>query len=274
MLLEPLVERGELGRAEDELERSGAAAEERTSLSFTMLLYARGRLRLAQGRTEEALADLLAAGDRLARMQSSAPAVCAWRSEAALARLARGEADEAQRLVASELELARSLGTPRAIGVALRAAGVVAGGDEGATLLAEAASALGESPARLEQARALTELGSALRRAGRRKDARECLALALDIAHGCRASALAQRARDELVGAGARPRRERLSGVEALTPSEARIVRMAADGLANREIAQALFVTARTVETHLTHAYQKLGIASREELPAALGEPV
>ena len=205
-------------------------------------------------------------------MQSSAPAVCAWRSEAALARLARGESEQARRLVASEVELARSFGVPRAIGVALRAAGVVAGGDDGATLLAEAASALEESPARLEQARALTELGSALRRGGRRKDARECLALALDIAHGCRATALAQRARDELVGAGARPRRERLSGVEALTPSEARIVRMAADGLANREIAQALFVTARTVETHLTHAYQKLGIASREELPSALGE--
>jgi DNA-binding CsgD family transcriptional regulator len=272
MLLETLVERGDLERAEEELARSGAADEERTSLSFTMLLYARGRLRSAQGRAEEAGADLLAAGTRLALMQSAGPAVCAWRSEAALVEAAHGAHDEARRLVEAELELARSFGAPRALGVALRAAGVVAMGDEGLTLLAEAVSVLEASQARLEQARALTELGSALRRNGRRKEARTRLLLALDLAHRCGATALAERAREELVAAGARPRRALLSGVEALTPSEARIVRMAADGLANREIAQALFVTARTVETHLTHAYQKLGISSREELPAALAE--
>jgi DNA-binding CsgD family transcriptional regulator len=272
MLLEPLIERGDLEGAEEELERSGAAAQERSSLSFTMLLYARGRLRRSQGRSEEAVADLFAAGERLARMHSAAPAVCAWRSEAALAKAALGDEDEARRLAAAELDLARSFGAPRALGVALRAAGLVARGDEGLALLAEAVGVLEASPAKLEHARALADYGAALRRAGQRKEARARLRLALDLADRCRATALAERAREELVGAGARPRRERLSGVEALTPSEARIARMAADGLANREIAQALFVTARTVETHLTHAYQKLRITSREELGAALGE--
>jgi DNA-binding CsgD family transcriptional regulator len=69
---------------------------------------------------------------------------------------------------------------------------------------------------------------------------------------------------------GARPRRMVRTGVDALTPSELRVARMAATGMTNREIAQALFVTARTVETHLTHAYPKLGIVSREDLGAAL----
>jgi DNA-binding NarL/FixJ family response regulator len=61
------------------------------------------------------------------------------------------------------------------------------------------------------------------------------------------------------------------AGADALTASERRVARMAAEGMTNREIAQALFVTMRTVEVHLTHAYQKLGISSREKLPAALG---
>ena len=270
-LLEPLVERGELDAADDELERSGAAAVERTSLSFTIFLYSRGRLRLAQGRADEARADLLATGDRFARMHSSSPAVCGWRSEAALAAAALGDDGEARRLASTELELARTFGRPRALGVALRAAGLV-DGDAGLALLGDAVSELEGSQARLEYARALTDYGSALRRAGQRQEARSRLRLALDLAHACRATALAERAREELVAAGSRPRRARLSGVEALTPSETRIVRMAAEGLANREIAQALFVTARTVETHLTHAYQKLGIASREELPVALGD--
>jgi DNA-binding CsgD family transcriptional regulator len=72
------------------------------------------------------------------------------------------------------------------------------------------------------------------------------------------------------VATGARPRRMVRTGVDALTPSELRVARMAATGMTNREIAQALFVTARTVETHLTHAYPKLGIVSRERLGAAL----
>jgi DNA-binding CsgD family transcriptional regulator len=113
-------------------------------------------------------------------------------------------------------------------------------------------------------------LGSALRRGGQPKDARAPLREALDLALRCGAPQLAGRAREELVAAGARPRRARLTGVESLTGSELRVARMAADGLTNREIAQALFVTVRTVEGHLTHAYGKLGIRTRAELEQAL----
>jgi DNA-binding CsgD family transcriptional regulator len=124
----------------------------------------------------------------------------------------------------------------------------------------------------LEHARALADLGAALRRAGCRAEAREPLRAGLDLAHRQGAWALAERARTELVASGARPRRVLLSGVDALTPSERRVADMAAAGRTNREIAQALFVTARTVEGHLTHVFQKLGLESRAELPRALAD--
>jgi ATP/maltotriose-dependent transcriptional regulator MalT len=97
------------------------------------------------------------------------------------------------------------------------------------------------------------------------------LTVNMELAHACGARALVARAREELLATGARPRRIVRTGADALTASERRVARMAAEGMTNREIAQALFVTMRTVEVHLTHAYQKLGISSREKLPAALG---
>jgi DNA-binding CsgD family transcriptional regulator len=147
---------------------------------------------------------------------------------------------------------------------------LVEGERAGIERLREAVAVLAESPARLEHARALVDLGAALRRARERREAREPLRRGLDLAHDCGALALVERARTELQAAGARPRRIQLTGVDALTPSERRIATMAAQGLTNREIAQALFVTLRTIETHLGHAYHKLGIRSREELRDAL----
>jgi DNA-binding CsgD family transcriptional regulator len=271
MLLQALVERGELEEAERELEASDSGIVERTTLSSTILLAARGRLRLAQELAADGAADLLATGERLTEMGARSPALSWWRSDAALAQLQLGNPSEARRLAAEELQLGRSFGTARATGVALRAAGVVEG-PSGLDLLEEAVDVLERAPARLEHARARIELGSAHRRAGRRGEARDQLRGGLDLAHRCGAHALADRARAELVAAGARPRRRVLRGVEALTPSELRIARLAAERRSNREIAQALFVTARTVETHLTHAYQKLAISSRDELPRALAE--
>jgi DNA-binding CsgD family transcriptional regulator len=154
--------------------------------------------------------------------------------------------------------------------VALRAAGLVTGGDEGVTLLEEAAAVLARSRAALEHGRALVDLGTALRHRGRRSDARRPLREGLDAAVRCEAEVLAARARDELLATGAQIRRERLSGPDALTPSERRVARLAAEGRSNPEIAQALFLTRRTVETHLTHVYQKLGISSREALGALM----
>jgi DNA-binding NarL/FixJ family response regulator len=166
--------------------------------------------------------------------------------------------------------LARRWGAPRALGQALTTAGLVAGGEPGLELLREAVAVLADSPAQLVRARALIELGAALRRRNRRSDAREPLAGGLELAQRCGAWALAERAREELIATGARPRRAMRAGIDALTPSERRVAHLAAGGQTNRDIAQALFVTEKTIETHLSHAYQKLAIHSRSQLTSAL----
>jgi DNA-binding CsgD family transcriptional regulator len=180
--------------------------------------------------------------------------------------------ERAGALAEAELADVRVLGTPRAIGVALRASGLARGGPAGAALLRESVTVLRESPAALERAHALAALGGMLRRAGHRRDAREPLAEALEIAARCGARPLAARARVELVATGARPRRAWRTGVEALTPQELRVARLAAAGRTNREIAVELYVTLKTVEGHLARAYAKLGIDGRRDLVRALGE--
>ena len=139
-------------------------------------------------------------------------------------------------------------------------------------LLREAVAVLEGSPARLELAHALAALGAATRRAGGRSEARELLRRALELAQLCGAGRLEAELRTELVAAGARPRRAMLTGVDALTPSELRVAQLAAAGKSNRQIAQTLFVTLKTVEMHLAGSYRKLGISSRSELPAILGQ--
>ena len=137
-------------------------------------------------------------------------------------------------------------------------------------MLEESAAVLGKSPALLERSASLIEWGAALRRAGQRSQACRVLSQGLDGAARCGARPLAARAREELRVAGARPRRDWSVGVEALTPSELRIVRLAHDGRTNRQIAQELYLSIKTVEGHLARAYGKLGIASREELEPVL----
>lgn len=129
---------------------------------------------------------------------------------------------------------------------------------------------LEHSEARLEHARALVELGATLHRAGHRSDARAPLRTGLEIADDRGARRLAEHAQHELLATGARPRRPRSSGRDALTPSELRIATLAADGLSNREIAQTLYLSLKTVEMHLSRVYRKLAIRTRHELTAAL----
>ena len=267
-VIRALTEQGRLDAAGAELERS--VPEERTSLHYALFLHDRGVVKREQGRHDEALADLLDAGERLTRLGATSPGVVPWRSDAALTQLSLGRRDEARALAAEELELARAFGAPGAIGIALRAAGLARPGAQGIECLHEAVATLERSSAKLEHVRALTDLGAALRRAGRRAEARQPLRAALDGALRYGATALAQRAETELRATGARPRRLVLTGLDALTPSERRIAAMAAEGLTNREIAQALFVTPRTVEGHLTHVYRKLDVDSRDRLSAAL----
>jgi DNA-binding CsgD family transcriptional regulator len=269
-LLETLAERGEFEAAEAADQRYRLAEQFPTTMQAGWLIAGRGRLRLAERRPAAALDDLLAAGDLLARLRITTPSIAPWRSDAALAHLALGAPAEARALAAEEVTLARAFKGPRTLGVALRAAGLTDGGTRGIELLRQAVRVLEGSGARLEHARAMADLGAALRRAGHRAESREVLRPALDLAHRCGAIALTERARTELLAVGGRPRRLVLSGLDSLTPGERRVAQLAADGLSNREIAQNLFITARTVEGHLTHAYQKLTITSREQLPAAL----
>jgi len=270
VLIDVLLERDQPELAAAALAETDLGDDALSSGTWNLLLDSRAQLQIALGDVRGGLEDLLGCGRRQAAWGTSNPAIIPWRSHAALAHAALGEEDEARRLVAADVELARAFGAPRALGVALRAAGLVEGGERGVELLTEAVAVLERSPAVLEHARALTELGAAERRAGQRRAAQGLLRRGLDLAHRCQATALERRARGELVAAGARPRRAALSGVGALTASERRVVDMAVDGLGNREIAQALFVTIRTVEVHLTSAYRKLGVRSRAGLPAAL----
>ena len=275
VLVKALVDQGELDAAERALAPLDSQAES-GSITADVLRLARGRLRVEQGRVAEGLEDFLAVGLALSRALITCPSYLPWRSEAALAHLALGERESARRLADEELELARAFGTPRALGVAQRAAAVIAGGDRGASLLREAIDAFERGDASLERARALADLGALLRRRNRRAEARELLREALDAAYQAGAKPLAQQAETELRATGARPRRVVLTGLDSLTASERRIAELASQGLTNREIAQMLFITTRTVEGHLTSVFRKLMLDSRDELPAALasGAPV
>jgi DNA-binding SARP family transcriptional activator/DNA-binding CsgD family transcriptional regulator len=193
-----------------------------------------------------------------------------WRSAAALAHLQLGEHDKARELAAREVELARRFGAPPRLGTALRVLGVVESGTRGLALLEEAVSVLEGSAARLDHARALVDLGALLRRSGRRRDATDRLRAGRDLAHRCGATALVEAAAAQLRLAGARPRRIAVTGRDSLTPGERRVTDLAVEGMANKEIAQALFVTLRTVEMHLSNSYRKLDIAGRQQLPVAL----
>jgi DNA-binding CsgD family transcriptional regulator len=264
-----LIEQGRLEEAQEVIDAAGSGGVVPDSVMGLFLLLAQGGVLLAGGKAEAAVSVLRELANR-ARGWMDRSAVLPYRSllAAGLARL--GEIEEAGELAAEELDLAHAWGTPGVIGAAQRVAGLVADREPGIELLREAVATLEGSEAKLEHAHALVDLGAALRRAGKRTEGRERLAEGLELAGVCGATALADMAESELRAAGARPRRRALSGVGSLTPSERRVAEMATEGMTNKEIAQALFVTLRTVETHLSHAYGKLEISSRDELSKAL----
>jgi DNA-binding CsgD family transcriptional regulator len=269
ILVNANLDRGDVDAAEAALERFAEGEPGRTQSSATLLL-ARGRIHVARRHLEAGLADMLEAARVALGTGAVAPGYLQWRSEAAQVHAALGDRDAAVALVREELALARAFGAQRTLGVALRGAGVVIGGPEGEQLLHEAVATLDRAGVGLERARALVELGALLRRANRRKEARELLREGLDIAHHAGARPVADRAATELRATGAKPRRAPLTGIESLTASERRVAELAAQGLTNREIAQALFVTARTVEGHLTRTFQKLDLRSRDDIAGAL----
>jgi DNA-binding CsgD family transcriptional regulator len=194
------------------------------------------------------------------------PAMLPWRSATALSLAELGRHDEARALTAEEVRRAESFGAPRAIGIALRAHALVGPPADRSDGLAAALEVLTPSPARLEHARVLVDLGATFRAAGQRTAARGPLSEGLTLAARCGALTLERRARAELAAIGVRPRTLTHTGVNSLTPSELRVVELAASGATNREIAQTLFVTEKTVETHLGRSFRKLEISSRRQL--------
>jgi DNA-binding CsgD family transcriptional regulator len=272
MLIEALIERGELGAARAVLARAEAEGARDTNLQLNLLGHSRGLLLLSEGHPGAAVDQLLESGRRQTAWGVWNPSALPWRSNAARGLVAIGESEGARQLATEEVRLARTVGAPRALGVALRARARVEGGHQGLDLLRESEKVLASSGARLEHAHTLLELGTALRRSGQRAAARDPLREGLDLAHRCGGVAAVERARHELRALGVRVPRSVLFGPDALTPSERRVADTVARGLSNRDAAQALFVTEKTIEAHLSRAYRKLDIHSRTELAHALSD--
>ena len=236
----------------------------------SQLRYASARLRAAAGNHEAAVQELRACEHEHPALGGENPAVLPWRSAAALSLAELGRHVEARALAAEEVRRAQAFGAARALGIALRAEALVGPRDERMSRLESALEALAPSPARLEHARVLVDIGATFRAAGQRTAAREPLLEALPLATRCGARVLERRARAELAAIGVRSSGADRGGADSLTPSELRVAELAAAGGTNREIAQTLFVTEKTVETHLGRAFRKLEIASRRQLPDAL----
>lgn len=266
------IETGELDSADRVLNEWDVAGVLEETHASTMLLTARGCLRLAQGRAHEALDDL----DEVGRRESSwgRSVIFEWRSPGALAYHRLGERARAHELATLDVEIARVWGAPRQLGIALGTLGLLEADSSGIDRLQEAERLLGNSSARLEHARALVNLGGALRRASHPRRARTVLQAGLQQALQCGARALVDRARHEFAATGARRRRRAVlvSGEQPLTPAEYRIATMAAQGRSNPDIARTLFITRKTVEMHLSNAYRTLGIDSRAKLAGALAD--
>ncbi len=240
---------------------------DRDSLDYPMALYARSLWALAADRPAEAAETAQRAGHVLASgFGMDHPGLVQWRCVAARASLRIGDDAQARRLAEDALERARWCGIPRPLGHALRTAGTVTSDGRRLDLLSEADSILADSPAALERAAVLVELGAALRRAGDLTAATDTLRRGYALADGMRAGALVAQAREELRALGLRPRRSATTGLDSLTPAERRVAELASSGLTNRKVAEALFVTMKTVETHLASAYRKLGVSTRHDL--------
>jgi len=266
-----LIEAGELDRAQDVLDRQVDRVDPVPGFPQAISRCARGQLAAALGHHEDAVAEFEEAGRRVAWIPAVNPEVVPWRPGLARALQPGGDVAGARQVATDAVVRARELGSDRAIGVALATRAHVEEGEAAIAAAEESIGLLTGTRARLQLAHVLADHGAMLRRANRRKEAREPLRKALELAHDCGARPLEERARTELAATGARPRSAVLSGVASLTPSELRVAELAADGMTNREIAQELFVSRKTVETHLRHCFQKLEISGRGELAGRLG---
>ena len=271
VLINALTERGAFQEARDVLHEHGLDGALGTSIWQVGMRHARARLWLAEGNFERAYAEAMEAGALREHQGRPNPAITPWRSTAAVALAHLGRRDEAIELAEAELELAERFGAPTPIVGALHARAVAETDVAARVALCERALAVAEgAPTGLAVVRVRLELGSALSHLGRRVEARDALRPALAAADEAGAVVLADRARRELVATGLRPRQAAIEGVAALTPRQRQICELAADGKGNRAIAQELFLSVKTVETHLAAGFRKLGVTTRAELAGEL----
>jgi DNA-binding CsgD family transcriptional regulator/tetratricopeptide (TPR) repeat protein len=271
VLVDALLEQGRVAEAEASLREHHLTGPMPDLGPFNAILHRRGRTWIAAGSVPAGLDDVLLAGRRQQALGQENAAFLAWRPTAARALLALGEFDPARALGAENLELARAFGAPHTLGAALRVHAQTLGGAEQLAMLHEAVEILEDSFARLELAAARTDLGLALLARDDRGPAREMLTSAVGLADELGAVVVRERAIGGLVASGARPRRSATRGPGSLTPAERRVAKLAAAGATNPEIAAELFVSVKTVETHLSRSFRKLGIQSRAQLGPLLG---
>lgn len=233
-------------------------------------LMTRAGIRWAQGDAQAALDDLIACGDSLRAAGVANPVFAPWWVDLARLLAGLGRADEAVEAVERGTELARRWGTRQALGLARLAQGAIARHDRAPALLSEAVELLAAAGDRVRQVQAEYLLGLALARGGDLRSGRARLRHAVDLAVRWGQLAHASWARTGLESLGGRMGRRDEVWTGSLTPSERRVVDLAASGAPNREIAESLVVSLRTVEIHLTSAYRKLGVSGRRQLTGAL----
>ncbi|MFF2616078.1 LuxR C-terminal-related transcriptional regulator [Kitasatospora sp. NPDC058046] len=248
-----------------------------SSWEWNELSYTRALLHAADGDWQAALDDYLVCGAGQLAHDFVSPVATPWRSGAALALVRLGRRDEARELAEEELRHARTWGTPRTVGRALRAHAAAVGGRLALCSLTEGAELLRPAAAPVELAEVLIDLGRAHIEAGSGRKGRDTLreahAVALRLA-GPAPETGGPAPVGRLLGAAEEALREggvrNRDGGHALSPAERRVAELAAAGHTNAQISSALCLTRRTVETHLTNAYRKLRIARRTQLVAAL----
>ena len=271
ILTQALLERDEPEEAAA-IVRTALGAVPTQELQQLFLLEAKAGLCLTRGELADAFAAVHEAEYLAESFGIVNPAVVGWRPIAALCYARSGDRPRARELADEAAEIAESFGTPRAIALTLRTKARLVGPPDDLGHLELALATVEASGAALERARVLVEYGAVLHRAGRKRFARICLRQGIDLAESLGAERISRKGLSALLAAGGRPRRVRSTGPASLTPAERRVVDLASSGASNPEIAESLVITRKTVEWHLSKAFTKLKVGSREDLAAVMGE--